>query len=736
MSLANLVFGIGTLLLFFAQRWTVLGSWTLLITVLALAIAYLGGAGLRARQYAQTSDPGVRYAHRSAFAALFITLVALGLYGLTTDALVGRLELGDEMKSRWLGIWGWMWPMVWALGAGPLIALDWGIQSSPVMMPRRRVRALAAHGALLVLAVTLVFPINYVATSRNVRWDTAYFKTPTPGTATLALAESLEQPVDVRVFMPPASEVGLELRHYFEAFANPKVRLHMIDQAAEPRLAKALRVRENGIVTFTVGELDLEPVETEADAAATGPHGERKAVDPHAKDPHAKAAAGLQGDSGGEAKAGAAGASGDGKSATETAADGKAGGPSDGGKSSAGVPGEVKAAGATGPQAETKAEPTVGAKEDKPDPVTRELRINVEFDKAKKTLQKLDTEVQRLLIELGHGERVAYLTTGHGELQYTGRTMVLDRQMRVFKERLTELGFKVKSLGLNEGSALRVPEDADVVVIAGPDLPFQTAEVDALRTYLQGGGSLWVAYEPLLIREGGQAATHSVDPLETMVEEEIGLRLGKGVLAAEQAIVPFAHDLTDRFQIVTNSFTSHPSSRTLAANSSTATLFAPAPGYLEEIDGHASTLTFTVRSLAFTWPDLNLNAQHDAQQGESKGARNLVAAATGGDEKNPWRAIVSGDASILSDHGIRSRGNFMLIDDSLNWLIGAEELSGTTHSEEDVKIEHTKEGQANWFYLTVLGIPLGVMFLGGLRVRLRRRERVRRTVTTEKGTEA
>ena len=37
-----------------------------------------------------------------------------------------------------------------------------------------------------------------------------------------------------------------------------------------------------------------------------------------------------------------------------------------------------------------------------------------------------------------------------------------------------------------------------------------------------------------------------------------------------------------------------------------------------------------------------------------------------------------------------------------------------------MKIEHTKEGQQWWFYLTVLVAPLGVVLLGALRLRLRR----------------
>jgi len=638
MSPAVIMFAVGTLLLVFTQRWAMLEEQRLLVAILAVLLAYVGGAVVRWVEYKKHADSGVRFAHRVAFVALAVTLVALGLYGLTTDALVQRMNLDDEAEAAFVTLLGWVWPLVWSVAAAVYVAVDLGVRSSPVMTPPARVVALGTHGALIAMAVALVFPLNYVASQRNERWDLGYFKTPTPGSATRALAESLESPVDVRVFMPASSEVAQEIRHYFEDLASPNLRLTVLDQAASPRLSKALQVRENGVVALTLGEVDLDE-------------------EPEAKTPEAKA------------------------------------------------PGEV-----------APAEPS------KPQPVTRTLRISTEFESAKRTLRKLDAEVQRLLIELGHGERIAYLTTGHGELETQGAKGILDREGRGLKERLGQLGFTVKMLGLSEGLAEKVPEDADVVLVLGPHYPFQAAEVDALRTYLQAGGSLLVALEPWQLREssrrGGAAAS---GPLELLLEQDVGVVLGDGVLAAEKGIVPLTHDRLDRLHIVTDSFTSHPSSRTVAQHAASSPLFTPAAGYLEETKDHATSVTFTVRSLAFTWADLNLNAEYEADEGESKGARNLVAAVTGGDGAGQWRAIVASDASMFSDLAMGSRGNVMFLDDAVNWLIGAEGLAGTTQSEEDVKIEHTKEGQGGWFYSTVLGVPMLVMILGAVWLRFRRR---------------
>ena len=114
-------------------------------------------------------------------------------------------------------MWSSLWPIVWLLGTVPLLVVDYAIQSSPVMMPLRRIRDLVSHGIVAALAIAIVFPVNYIASKRNERWDLAYFRTTAPGTATQAIAASLESPVNIRVFMPPSSEVAQELRAYFGA---------------------------------------------------------------------------------------------------------------------------------------------------------------------------------------------------------------------------------------------------------------------------------------------------------------------------------------------------------------------------------------------------------------------------------------------------------------------------------------------------------------------------------------
>lgn len=635
MSLSTLSYLGGMLLLFVGQRiLDGLDSAQTAATALG-ALALATAAVLRLSSMRSVEDPGLRLGHRFALVLLTVGVGSVVLYVGTTEMFTQGLGLDDEGEARWLGLSRTAWPVVWLLGTIPLLVLDYGLRGSPVVIQPRRVRESVVHGLVVAMGLAAVFPLNYVATQRNERWDLAYFKTPTPGTATQALVESLQEPVTVRIFMPPSSEVATELRNYFAPLQGPKLAVEIIDQAANPRLAKALTVRDNGTVAMTQGDISVLLDQVDRPAPEPG--------------------------------------------------------------------------------SEAEIEPDL---DDTPKPVTRRLTINPELDKAKRTLKKLDAEVQKMLIELGQGERVAYFTTGHGELNWSAQKEQLDLSIRALRSRMLDLGFSVKPLGVTEGLGERVPDDATVVLVLGPAQPFFQAEVDALQAFLDRGGALLIAREPQISLEGRAPPQ---DPLDDLMAR-MGVRMGEGVLASERGIVPLARNRRDAFNIATNGFSSHPTTTQVSDRSQQLAVVTPAAGYLEEVAEHDSSVVFVIRSLAFSWADLDANTRFEADKGETKEARNLMAAIEGGQAGATWRAVVTSDASMFADLGVGlSMGNQRLADDTLNWLIGAESLSGTTENEEDVKIEHTKEDQQWWFYLTVLVVPLGVILLGATRIRLRRK---------------
>ncbi|MGE3268277.1 MAG: GldG family protein [Chloroflexota bacterium] len=87
--------------------------------------------------------------------------------------------------------------------------------------------------------------------------------------------------------------------------------------------------------------------------------------------------------------------------------------------------------------------------------------------------------------------RKAYFTTGHQERSIQGFEQ--DGYGQV-KTQLESRNFVVEPLSLF--TTPDVPEDANVVIVAGPRIPFNEAEVQALSSYVDRGGSLMLMIDP------------------------------------------------------------------------------------------------------------------------------------------------------------------------------------------------------------------------------------------------
>lgn len=356
------------------------------------------------------------------------------------------------------------------------------------------------------------------------------------------------------------------------------------------------------------------------------------------------------------------------------------------------------------------------------DATTKSWKIGTDLDKAKRNLKKLDEEFQKRLLDVAKGDRIAYFTVGHGELNWKTQSELPDDKISGLKQILQNLNFKVKELGLADGLGNAVPEDATVVFVLGPTGGFQPGELQSLTEYVDAGGALIVAAEP---------NTTTLDPLLA----HLGLKLGEGQLATRQALLRRTGDTTDKLNLVTNKYSSHDSTNTLSKYSKQMPLVLVGSGWLDETSDHRGKVTMTVRSLQDTFADLDGDITLNGEETEE--IRPVAAAASGpalgdavDDEGNPleYRAIITADAQIFSDLAISTQfdptfppPNAQFALDGVNWAIGEEALTGTTESEEDIKIEHTQEDQAKWFYSTSAGIPLLLLLLGVVRVRRRRK---------------
>ena len=210
------------------------------------------------RYVAMTNSTEAR--HHGHQQAMIYTSVAAGsliLYGLSLDVVASALFSDEDAAERWSGVWQSLFPLVALIGLVPTYLIDWLLSVHPRVMPEGASRSVQLKGVSAALAIALMFPLNYLASSSDMEWDLAYFRTTRAGESSQAIVTTLIDPVEVLLFYPSGNEVSRELERYFKQLANAaegRMTVRDVDQAVEPVLAEELGVRDNGYVVFRQGE--------------------------------------------------------------------------------------------------------------------------------------------------------------------------------------------------------------------------------------------------------------------------------------------------------------------------------------------------------------------------------------------------------------------------------------------------------------------------------------------------
>ncbi|TVQ91412.1 MAG: hypothetical protein EA397_10185 [Deltaproteobacteria bacterium] len=224
-------------------RWIV-GGLGVLVVVASFA--------LRARKLSG-SDPSVQQGAILGMTTAGVATLSLVTYALSTAEATSTFGLLDESAARWQGVWSSLTPIVLIIGALPMLSLDLVLYANPVVLPRDSAKRAAMAGLSAGLAISLVFPLNYLANHYSVEWDTAHFRTARAGEATKRLVTGLAQPVEVYLFFPAGNDVLEEVRPYFrelEDASGGMIRVSVRDQAIDVALAEELKLQDNGWVVF------------------------------------------------------------------------------------------------------------------------------------------------------------------------------------------------------------------------------------------------------------------------------------------------------------------------------------------------------------------------------------------------------------------------------------------------------------------------------------------------------
>ncbi len=370
---------------------------------------------------------------------------------------------------------------------------------------------------------------------------------------------------------------------------------------------------------------------------------------------------------------------------------------------------------------------------------TEQLDFAMELEFARGSLRVLDGHVQQALLQLARQRRFAYLTTGHGELNDPQAVVeepdALDRKLQAVREGgefspeeelplqtlrtlLEQLNYTVRDIGLRQGLGDRIPDNAAMVMILAPQRQFHETEMEAIFDYVDQGGSLLVALEPVSefrFEELRDRLGIDYDPAMTL-DDDIHYG-GEG-------------SISNRRLVLTNRFSTHPAVNAAGRGMGRAGLMMDGPGRVSEAeDVEGLRITTIIDALPSNYQDRNSNFQFD-EETEERGSHSIAAAvervAGGQNGEDAMRALVYADADIFSDQILRSQViNTAVVADGIKWLGREEVFSGEVISEADVPIVHTRSENVIWFYAIIWGAPLVVLGAGILVLYRRRSVRER-----------
>ncbi len=323
--------------------------------------------------------------------------------------------------------------------------------------------------------------------------------------------------------------------------------------------------------------------------------------------------------------------------------------------------------------------------------------------------QALTDGLRRLLYP---EEEKVYVLIGHGERDFQSN----DRQG--YSMLRNDLGLKnyiLEPLALLTVDS--VPEDADLVLITGPERPFDPLEIERLDRYLAEGGGLSVWIEPVFLVE----QENEPEPLTEYLEKKWGVILGEDVvvdLTINQAtLVAYGVEYGDHpiSAPLDNEYTVFPGVRSVTLEN--------------RIDESISQQNL-VLSGQNTWAekDLQILKKDEVQVSPEEGVDlfgpvPLAVAAENLETKA--RVVVTGDVDFGSNAFYQEYANRELIMNMVDWASMQERQIVLTPKEKTqrVVIPPLEMVRNLIFFLVVLFLPFLFLFFGIL-VWIERRRKV------------
>ncbi len=292
-----------------------------------------------------------------------------------------------------------------------------------------------------------------------------------------------------------------------------------------------------------------------------------------------------------------------------------------------------------------------------------------------------------------------YFLTGHGEGSPD------DTEARGFsmaRDALAAENLEVDTLFLARQQD--VPEDAAAVLVAAPERPLQSRELDSLDRYLRGGGSLLVLTDPFVRSNIGDLL------------REWGVELGDDVIIDQQIHLLFGPQIGVRPLV--SSYGSHPITRRMSPNTPTEFHEARSLRAPDGADGDFVKLASTADQ---SWAETNIELYlRESRVGrddlDRPGPVEVVVALTfevEEDGQREGRLVVAGDSDFGRNRFFAEFFNQDFLVNIINWLSGEEAFITIERKlPRASRVLMSPEQFNNFRYLSLFVFPEAILLLG------------------------
>lgn len=260
-------------------------------------------------------------------------------------------------------------------------------------------------------------------------------------------------------------------------------------------------------------------------------------------------------------------------------------------------------------------------------------------------------------------ERTIVFIEGHGDRSPLGKA---NHDLQQFADELKRKGFTIAAANL--ATTPLIPDNTDVLVIAGPRTNLLPGEVKLIEDYLNKGGNLWWLGDP--------GELHGLEPLA----KQLGLRFLPGVVVDASTQLLGIDDPT--FALVSD-YPPH----TITQGFQQMTMF-PSAAALDQMEKSDFEKEPLLATLARSWTEMGPiegKISYDAAKGERQGPLDLGYAITRPIGPEPsdkdvehdksaartpseQRIVVVGDGDFLSNTYLGNGGNLELGINMVQWL--------------------------------------------------------------------